>query len=80
MHELHRTAMVALGHRQLTLHSADPRGARTWTVVYLAPGQAALGNIVCRQDPLSPAWSGPLQQGGRLEGGVGKKNVVFCLI
>lgn len=36
-------------------------------IMYLAPGQTALGNIVCRQDTLSPAWSGSFQQGGWLE-------------
>lgn len=35
--------------------------------MYLVPGQAALGYDVCRQDTLSPAWGGPLQQRGGLE-------------
>lgn len=39
----------------------------SYIIVYLAPGQAALGNIVCRQDTLSPTWGSPLQQRGGLE-------------
>lgn len=34
---------------------------------YLALRETALGEVVCRQDPLSPTWSGSFQQGGRLE-------------
>lgn len=43
-------------------------GETEWDVgvLYLVPWQATLGNIMCRQEPLSPAWGGPLQQGRRL--------------
>lgn len=72
---LHRTIVALPGnysnHQKLFFHigQTDPRETCSWTVMYLASGETALGNIVRRQDTLSPAGSRSLQQGGRLEKG-----------
>lgn len=55
----------------LSIQHAEKKKNHVWRpceiIVYLAPGQTALGNVVCRQDTLSPAWSGSLQQRGGLQ-------------
>lgn len=48
-----------------TITQSDVAGARRGR--YLVLRKTALGKVVCGQDALSPTWSGPFQQGGRLE-------------
>lgn len=58
------TGLPSPPHHCFTINRPCRKGSKI--IVYLTPGQTTLGNIVCGQDTLSPAWGGPLQQGGRL--------------